>query len=323
MLSMDLLVVPGSSPIAVAATLDLAEALKRSRYAPKDVSIDVRVIGGDNGIVALRGGLFVPAVPVTEAGPARPWVVVPGIGSASPGEMARRLGEPDVQSAVEWLAKAIDSRIAASCTGTFVAAEAGALGGRAVTTTWWLAGLFAARYPDCRLDADRMLVKDGPVFTAGASMGHIDLVLAIAEEVFGVEIARAMAARAAATPQPSQAPFQRGVMFREMDPNLAAIERYVLAQIDQPVRLAELAAATHTSPRTLTRRVQAATGLSPVQFAQRIKVEAALDLLRDSRRSVRDVAQAVGLADASTLNRLIRRITGRSPGTFRSAVHNS
>ncbi|WP_280444567.1 GlxA family transcriptional regulator [Nocardia brasiliensis] len=319
MLSMDLLVVPGTTPVAVAATLDLAEAVTRSHHGPDHAPVDVRVVGGDSGIVALRGGMFVPAVPVAQAGPARPWVVVPGIGNASAGEMERRLAGADVQAAVEWLAKAIDSRVAASCTGTFVAAEAGALGGRTVTTTWWLAGLFAARYPDCHLDADQMVVKDGPVLTAGAAMAHLDLLFAINEEVFGLEVARAIAARATAAPRASQAPFRRSVVFRDMDPDLAAIERYVLDRIDRPIRLADLASTTHLSARTLTRRVQAATGMSPIQFAQRIKVEAALDLLSDARRSVTEVAHAVGLADASTLNRLIRRTTGRSPGTFRSA----
>ncbi|MEV0297584.1 helix-turn-helix domain-containing protein [Nocardia sp. NPDC050710] len=318
MLSMDVLVLQGASPIGVATTLDLVEGFARSHNSTGSPQVDVRVVGGDIGTLTLRGGMSVPAIPLAETGPARPWVVIPGIGNSAAAEIERRLAETDVRAAVQWLASASESRVAASCTGTFVAAEAGCLAGRTVTTTWWLAGLFARRYPDCRVDADQMLIKDGPVLTAGAVMGHLDLLFAIIDEVFGAEIAQSVAARAAASPRASQAPFRRSAVYREIDPDLVVIERYVLDRLDSPVRLADLAEATHLSTRTLARRVQAATGLSPIQFAQRIKVESALELLRDPWRSVADIAQSVGLADASTLNRLIRRTTGRSPGSFRA-----
>ncbi|WP_083889247.1 GlxA family transcriptional regulator [Nocardia pneumoniae] len=319
MLSIDVLVVPGSGPVGVAATVDIAEALTRSHALAQEPAVDVRIVGGTNGAIALRGGLSVPATPLSETGPARPWVVIPGIGDSGATEIERRLGERDARAAAQWLADAGASRIAASCTGTFLAAEAGVLAGRNVTTTWWLAGLFARRYPACHVDADRMLVRDGPVITAGAALGHVDLLLALIEESFGSATAQTVASRIAVAPRVSQTPFRRSAVYREVDPDLAAIEKFVLERLDRPIRLTELAAATHLSTRTLARRIQATTGLSPIQFVQRIKVEAALDLLRDPNRSVADVAQAIGLADASTLNRLLRRTTGHPPGSFRSA----
>ncbi|MBH0779617.1 GlxA family transcriptional regulator [Nocardia bovistercoris] len=318
MLSVDVLVIPGSGSVGVAATVDLAEALSRSHATGHAPAVDVRVVGGDGGAVDLRGGLSVAATPLSEAGAARPWVVVPGIGCSGATEIERRLGEPDARAAARWLADARHSRIAASCTGTFLAAEAGVLADRNVTTTWWLAGVFARRYPTCHVDADRMLVRDRSVLTAGAVLGHVDLLLAIVEEAFGSVVARSVAARIAVAPRVSQTPFRRSEAYRDIDPDLATVEQFVLDRLDHPIRLSELAAATHLSTRTLTRRIHATTGLSPIQFAQRIKVEAALDLLRDPHRSVADVARSIGLADASALNRLLRRTTGHSPGAFRS-----
>ncbi|WP_054812029.1 GlxA family transcriptional regulator [Nocardia arizonensis] len=316
---MDLLVLPGSGPLGVAATVDLAEALARSRHTGHRPAVDIRVVGGDGGTVALRGGLSVSATPLSEAGSARPWIVIPGIGCSAATEIERRLAEPDVRAASRWLADARGSRIAASCTGTFLAAEAGVLADRNVTTTWWLAGVFARRYPTCRVDADRMLVRDPPVITAGAALGHVDLLLAIVDEVLGSAVASSVSARIAVAPRISQTPFRRSEAYRDIDPDLAAVERYVLDRLDSPIRLTDLAAATHLSSRTLARRIHATTGLPPIQFVQRIKVEAALDLLRDPHRSIADVARAVGLADASALNRLLRRTTGKPPGAFRSA----
>ncbi|WP_016888833.1 GlxA family transcriptional regulator [Mycobacteroides abscessus] len=319
MLQIDLLVVAGSSPVGVATTLDMVEGLAASHLSPSEAQVDLRVVGGEEGHVVLRGGLVTPAVPLIEAGAPAPWVVVPGIGAAKPAELEDRLGDDDVQAAASWLGRARTSRVAASCTGTFMAAEAELLSGRFVTTTWWLSGLFARRYPTCHLDADRMLVRDGPVVTAGAALGHVDLLLAIVSDVFGPAAAQAASARSAASPRSSQAPFRSSAFYREVDPELAAIERYAIENMSRRVGLGELADAAKLSPRTLTRRVQAATGLSPLQFVQRIKVEAALYLLADPQRSVSEVARNVGLSDASTLNRLIRRTTGNSPSTFRRA----
>lgn len=126
-----------------------------------------------------------------------------------------------------------------------------------------------------------MTVRDGSVLTAGAVLGHVDLLLARISAELGKEVADAVVARVSASVRSSQAPFRRAEVYRDLDLDLAIVERYVLERLDRPVRLAELAAAAHVSPRTLTRRVHATTGMSPMRFVQRIRVEAALDMLRD------------------------------------------
>ena len=325
MLSIDLLVLEATGPLGVAATTELAEAARLTHLGDGAAGIDVRVVGGETGTVALRGGLAVAATPLADAGAARPWVVVPGIGAAGPAEMERRLASTDVHRAADWLAAAVagGSAVAASCTGTFVAGLAGALDGRLVTTTWWLAGFFGRRFPACRVDADRMTVRDGPVLTAGSALGHVDLLLELIGDELGERVAGAVAARAAASRRPSQAPFRRTAGYPDLDPGLAEVERYVLDRLDRPVRLAELAAAVHLSARTLDRRMQAATGLSPMRFVQRIRVEAALDLLRDRSLSMAQIAAAVGVADAAALHHLIRRATGQPPQAFRPGAARS
>jgi transcriptional regulator GlxA family with amidase domain len=79
----------------------------------------------------------------------------------------------------------------------------------------------------------------------------------------------------------------------------------------------ELAAAVSLTPRTFARRLASVCGLSPVRFAQRIRVEAAERLLETTRLSVDQVARRVGYAEPSTLRRLIRREARRSPAQLR------
>ena len=105
------------------------------------------------------------------------WVIVPALNTSRPEQLIPALDRRDVREAVKQLQSwyAEGARIAASCIGTFVLAEAGLLDGRDATTTWWLSPLFRQRYPNVRLDEARMLVTSDRVVTAGAGMGHLDL----------------------------------------------------------------------------------------------------------------------------------------------------
>ena len=87
--------------------------------------------------------------------------------------------------------------------------------------------------------------------------------------------------------------------------------------------LADLARQTGTTARTLSRRLTLATGLSPMRFAQKIRLDAALHLLQTTRLPLEAVAEKVGLEDCSALYRLIRRHTGKSPGLFRAPASPS
>ena len=86
-------------------------------------------------------------------------------------------------------------RIAATCHGAFVLAEAGLLDGRRATTHWVRAAELRARYPNVRVDEDRIFIADGPVWTSAGMTAGIDLALALIEEDLGLEAARAVARR--------------------------------------------------------------------------------------------------------------------------------
>src|SRR6478736_1095664 len=80
-------------------------------------------------------------------------------------------------------------RVASTCTGAFVLAEAGLLDGRRATTHWCRAALLQRNFPRVAVDADRIFVRDGPVWSSAGIAAGIDLALAMVEADLGAEIA--------------------------------------------------------------------------------------------------------------------------------------
>src|SRR3979490_1255735 len=86
-------------------------------------------------------------------------------------------------------------RVASTCTGAFVLAEAGLLDGRRATTHWHRARELQARFPKVKVEEDRIFITDGPVWTSAGMTAGIDLALAMIEEDLGLEAARTVAGR--------------------------------------------------------------------------------------------------------------------------------
>lgn len=89
------------------------------------------------------------------------------------------------------------------------------------------------------------------------------------------------------------------------------------AHLAEGFDIATLARRAGASPRTLARRLDAALGLGPIAFVQRLRVETAIHLLETSRLSLDEISARVGYADANTLRRLVRRDTGLTPRELR------
>jgi transcriptional regulator GlxA family with amidase domain len=132
------------------------------------------------------------------------------------------------------------------------------------------------------------------------------------------QLAEAVAGRLAIARRHSQAPFRRSQAYNDVDPTVAAAESFILANLQRPLRLAEIAAATNVSQRTLARRIEEAVGVSPMRFVRSIRVETALGLLRHGGSNLTTIAERVGAADPASLSRMIRQATGQPPSAFRT-----
>ena len=253
-------------------------------------------------------------VPVKEASAVRrpDWIVVPALGTKMPGPLQEALERREAQDAAEQLRRwhAGGARIGAACIGGFLLAESGLLDGHEATTAWWLGPLFRQRYPEVRLDEQRMLVPSGKLVTAGAAMGHLELALWLVRQA-SPALADMTARYLLVDARPSQAPFMIPVHLAQADPLVQRFEQWARGRLREGFSLDAAAAAMHTSKRTLQRRIEAVLGKSPLSYFQDLRVERAVHLLRTSRQDLESIAAEVGYADGVTLRTLLRRKLGR------------
>lgn len=246
------------------------------------------------------------------------WLIVPGLGLTSAKAIEARLARPDALAAMELLRqRRVAKRIAASCSAVFLLAEAGVLAGRAATTTWWLAQTFRERHPDVRLDEGRMVVRDGAFLTAGSALAQLDLALAVVTATLGPEIAHLCSRYMLIDRRASQARYMIPSHVRHVDDVVLAAERWIDAHLAQPLSIAGLASAVAVSPKTLGRRIFAATGMSPMRFLQRRRVMEAVHLIETTAETLDAIAARVGYQDATALRKIIKRELGTTPSTLR------
>jgi transcriptional regulator GlxA family with amidase domain len=300
--------------------IDTAARLQRSQRVPlahRKASLEQRVVSHDGKPVpsVQRRSISVDGTLNLRAIQRGDVLVFPGLFATKDSSIERLLTRPDVIKIVALLPRAAakGALIAASCSATFLLGAAGLLDGGQATTTWWLMPFFAQRFPDVDLCADRMVVDAGNVITAGSAFAHADLMLAVVARLTSPSLAHLAADYLVLDARVSQSRYMVMEHLRSFDPLLPVLEQFVSANMDRQLSLTELARAAGTSPRTLARRVEAAVGLTPLRFVQKLRVAHASHLLDTTRASVEQVAARVGYADPAAFRRIFRRHTGDAP----------
>jgi transcriptional regulator GlxA family with amidase domain len=213
----------------------------------------------------------------------------------------------------------IARRIAGTCTGAFLLAAAGALNGRRATTHWLFARELAARYPELTLDADRIFIVDGPIWTSAGVTACIDLALAMVEKDLGAEIARTVARKMVVYHRRAGGQSQFSTLL-ELEPKSDRIQRvldYAARNLKKTLSVDELAAAAALSPRQFSRAFRAETSQSPARAVEQLRVEAARVLIEQGRHTVDAIAEETGFGNRERMRRAFLQTVGQPPQTVR------
>jgi transcriptional regulator GlxA family with amidase domain len=209
--------------------------------------------------------------------------------------------------------------IAAVCSGVGLVAEAGLLDARPATTHWALADEYRARFPEvCWQPHDLVTESDG-IYCGGGVYAALDLALYLVERLCdraaAVQCAKALLLE---MPRDCQAGFAVLPMgARHADAAIQRAEDWIHRHCREEIRFEALARELGMSPRNFIRRFKGATGLAPLEYLQRLRVQAARRLLEERFVTVQEVGAAVGYTDVTFFRSVFKRFTGLAPGAYR------
>jgi transcriptional regulator GlxA family with amidase domain len=249
-----------------------------------------------------------------ESAPLFDTIVVPG-GSG--------LREPKTTAAVAaWLsAKAPQTRRMVSvCTGLYGLAAAGLMNGRRATTHWRHAADAQRRFPEVRIDADALFIKDGRFYTSAGMTAGIDLALALIEEDHGSAVALAAARQLVVYMKRSGGQLQYSEPLRLQTlagDRLADLTAKMVGDLGADWTVETMALHVGLSPRQFARRFKAAFGSAPAAHLERLRLDEARSRLA-GREGVSRIAHSVGFNSDDAFRRAFERRFGVTPTAYRS-----
>lgn len=204
-------------------------------------------------------------------------------------------------------------------------AATGLLSGRPATTHWLFAERFRERFPDIRLEIDKIVIEDGDIITAGGLMAWTDLGLRIVDRLLGpsvmIETGKFLLIDPSGREQRHYSSF--APRLTHGDEPILKVQHWLQARAGRATSVTDMAGHAGLEERTFLRRFKAATGMKPIEYVQHLRVGKARELLEFTRRSVDQIAWSVGYEDAAAFRRVFHRILGLSPGEYRSRFSSS
>jgi transcriptional regulator GlxA family with amidase domain len=213
-------------------------------------------------------------------------------------------------------------RVASVCSGAFLIAEAGLLADKRATTHWSRSRQFARRYPDVRLEPDRIFVRDGQVWSSAGITAGVDLALALIAEDLGEPIARRVAQQLVVYRRRpgGQSQFSALLEMERPDGRFGPLLGWARERLGEPLTVDRLAERAAMSPRNFARRFAEETGVTPARAVERLRVEAARDRVEGSHRPIDAIAFETGFGDPERMRRAFLRAYGQPPQALRRAA---
>jgi transcriptional regulator GlxA family with amidase domain len=238
-----------------------------------------------------------------------------------PGFDLRQLKEPVDEAFTTWLRKAdaAGATICSICTGAFALARAGLLDNRECTTHWKYTERLRREFPALRVLTNRLFVKSDHIYTSAGVTTGVDMALFLLERRHGAEFAFRVARELVVYIRRDGGEDQESIYLqyrRHIRDDIHLIQDWIVGHLQEKIRVEELAAMIHTSPRNLTRLFKTTTGITIGQYLEKLRVEKALHLLHQDTK-IGTITRQCGLQSDNQLRQMIKKHTGRLPSAER------
>ena len=221
------------------------------------------------------------------------------------------------------LSPSLGAEIASICTGAFLLAASGLLDGKSCSTHWSAADQLRTHFPYVRPLEGTLITDEKGIYTNGGAYSFLNLVLYLIEKyydrdnaiycskVFQIDMSR-----------DSQSPF---IIFSRQKNHSDDVVYLAQQQMEknpsEHFSIKDLALKYAVSRRNFDRRFILATGNTPLEYLQRIRIEASKKAFENSRKTVNEVMYEVGYQDAKAFRDVFRKVTGLSPLDYRRRYH--
>ncbi len=226
------------------------------------------------------------------------------------------------QDLIPWIVKQYEqgAEVASMCTGGFLLASTGLLNGRSCSTHWMGANQFRKLFPEVNLVVDKIITDENGIYTNGEAMSFINLLLYLIEKYCGRDVAILCAKFLELDiDRDSQSPY---AMFNGLknhqDEEIKKAQFFIENNVDKKISVVELSKSLAIGRRNFDRRFIKATATTPLEYLQRVKIEAAKKTLETSQKTTNEVMYGIGYSDVKAFREVFKKITGLSPLDYRN-----
>jgi transcriptional regulator GlxA family with amidase domain len=243
-------------------------------------------------------------------------VIIPAIG----GDIRRSLEVN--REFLPWIIRQYEggAEVASLCIGAFLLASTGLLNGKECSSHWKTAPEFREMFPEVALVDGRIVTEQDGLYSSGGATSYWNLLLYLTEKYAGREIAIvASKVYALEIDRKSQSPF---IMFngqkKHDDEPIKEAQQFIESNITEKISVEDLAYKYAIGRRHFERRFKKATNNTPIEYIQRVKIEAAKKQLESSGKNVTEVMYDVGYNDTKAFRMVFKKVTGLSPVEYRN-----
>jgi len=209
--------------------------------------------------------------------------------------------------------------LVSTCTGSFFLAATGLLNGKEATTSWFSSHQFKTVFPEVILLDEKIIVDNGNIVTGGATLSFTNLRIYLIEKYFGKEMgsycAKMFLVDKGKSSQQSYAVFTTQKIHQ--DTEIRQAQEWIEGMPKEKVVVSQIADRLAMSERNFIRRFKAATGNTPSEYIQRIKVEQARQWLEAGKENIKKISYKTGYEDLNHFRGIFKRYTGLTPVEYR------
>jgi transcriptional regulator GlxA family with amidase domain len=211
-----------------------------------------------------------------------------------------------------------DSELASLCKGAFILAETGLVNGKSCATHWTAHELFQRKYPEVKLIPEKIICEDNGIYSSGGAYSILNFTLYLIERHFGRETAIWCSKLAEIEfDRSSQSEF---IIFSgqkdHSDKLIKKAQHHIENNYQDKLNVDNIAELVQLNARSFLRRFKKATSNTPLEYIQRVKVEAAKKKLESTTNTILEVMYDIGYNDEKAFRSTFRKYSGLSPKEY-------